>query len=73
MWSVGVVLAILLNCMKESQPDFAKRYDLFTNDCCFPLSCESDLEEDGEGNPILPKTHFLKKIVNTIGTPDEDD
>ena len=38
VWSVGCILAELLEMIKENSPTYLDRSPLFPGTCCFPLS-----------------------------------
>lgn len=62
VWSVGCILAELLQMIKAVCPDASNRRPLFTGESCFPLSCSDPLT-------FTKQTDQLNCIFRTIGTP----
>lgn len=73
MWSVGVVLSELLNTMKETEVNYKKRRLIFKSKSCYPMSPSLTMQDDEDGNPILPENDHLKQIFNVTGTPSDLD
>ena len=66
MWSLGCVLAELLQMLPQVQPDFTKRGPLFPGNSCFPLSVETP-------DAYTNKYDQLNIIFKVLGTPHADD
>jgi mitogen-activated protein kinase 1/3 len=71
-WSIGCVLAEILNMKRENASTYLDRGPLFPGKSCFPLSPDVSTSLRRGGYPSSENDQ-INMIFDVIGTPDEED